>query len=314
MMKCAAKSLVILLMIFGLRVQAQLPVDGVHYPAGLNGIKCGSLPSSGVYLRDDNLFYTGTADLPQNYDTFIYLQAPSLMWMTDLKIFGGNFGMNTMLPIIYKQVSYGKNPPPGGGYSLKYKDSQFGVGDIEIEPLQLSWHLKHFDFMAGYALWAPTGEYDKSSNVNLGDGLWTHMITLGGTWYPDKEHTWAVSVLNQFEFNSQQSGPRTSGSPGGGYPSIIEVPCSVFTLEWGISKTVFKETDVGIIGYYQRQFTDQTDATVIFSDSSAAGIGPELRSRISRWGLSASLRYAYEFLADNRPQGQTINLTLAKQF
>jgi hypothetical protein len=50
-------------------VFSQIPIDGVHYAAGLNGIKAGIPDSPGVYFRDDNLFYF--ADQPGNVDTFV---------------------------------------------------------------------------------------------------------------------------------------------------------------------------------------------------------------------------------------------------
>jgi hypothetical protein len=65
-----------------IKTHAQLPIGGVHYAAGQEGIKGGSLPSPGVYLRDDNLFYYGTSDLLPDYKSYIYLQAPQLVWMT----------------------------------------------------------------------------------------------------------------------------------------------------------------------------------------------------------------------------------------
>lgn len=312
------------LVVLATNIQAQLPIDGAHYPVGLEGIKGGSLPEPGIYFRDDNLFYTGTSDSPQNYYTFIYLQAPRLRWMTGWRILGADYGMDVMMPFAYKEARDHYNTTTAfGGAPITTKVSEggshFELGDIKLEPLLLSWHLSHFDFVAGYALWMPSGDYDNSSTVNLGNGCWTHMMTAGAVWYPDKEKTWAVSVLNHFEFNSKQSGFKsgTTQTPGGATILTIthvDEPCSVFTLEWGISKTICKETDLGISGYYQQLFTEQTDATVAFRDSSVAGIGPELRTQISRWGLSASLRYACEFLADNRPQGHTINLTLTKRF
>jgi hypothetical protein len=302
------------------RVQAQLPIDGVHYPAGLEGIKGGSLPGPGIYFRDDNLFYTGTSDLLPDFNMFIYLQAPQLTWMTDWKILGANYGMDVMVPFAYKEVSYYENLVLPGGHQIveSVNDSRFGLGDIKIEPLLLSWHLKQFDFRAGYALWVPTGSYDNTSlvNVNLGDGCWSHMMTLGGVWYPDHDKSWAISLLHHFEFNSQVPGIRSGSTPGGGYaiPSSENIPCSTYTLEWGISKAIIEDTDIGVAGYYQRQFTDHDTATTQFSDSSVAGIGPEIRTFVSRWGLSCSLRCVIEFMADNRPKGNTINLMLMKKF
>ena len=312
-------------MFLAFNVQAQLPVAGVHYPVGLEGIKGGSLPEPGIYFRDDNLFYSGTSDSPQNYSTFIYLQAPQLTWMTGWKFLGADYGMDVMVPFAYKEAKdhHIITTIMPGGNTIKTTASEggscFGLGTIKIEPLLLSWHLSCFDFVAGYALWLPTGNNDTISIVNLGNSCWTHMMTLGTVWYPDKEKTWAVSVLNHFEFNSTQSSSKvgTILEPGGATVTTIyhaDTPCSVFTVEWGVSKTLCKETDLGISGYYQQMFSGQTDTTVAFSDSSAAGIGPEIRTQLSRWGLSASFRYAYEFLADNRPQGHIINLTLTKRF
>ena len=94
------------LVILAANVQAQLPIDGVHYPAGLEGIKGGSLPEPGIYFRDDNLFYTGTSDLLSDFKTFVYLQAPHLTWMTDWKILGANYGMDVLVPFVYKEASY----------------------------------------------------------------------------------------------------------------------------------------------------------------------------------------------------------------
>jgi hypothetical protein len=41
-------------------------------------------------------------------------------------------------------------------------NDEFGLGDIQIEPLLLAWHLKQFDFAGGYAVWAPSGAFDKN--------------------------------------------------------------------------------------------------------------------------------------------------------
>ena len=99
------------LMFLAFNVQAQLPVAGVHYPVGLEGIKGGSLPEPGIYFRDDNLFYSGTSDSPQNYSTFIYLQAPQLTWMTGWKFLGAdckkNFGRGADAQIMNYHPAFG---------------------------------------------------------------------------------------------------------------------------------------------------------------------------------------------------------------
>ena len=300
---------------------AQSPVDGIHHPAGLNGIKGGSLVEPGIYFRDDNWFYYGTGGGLPNYKTFVYVQAPQLTWVTQWNFLGASLAMNLMIPFEYRYASY-RLPTasvPGGGYSSDnaISGNQSGLGDIKIEPLVLSWHWKHFDTTAGYAVWVPSGKHSPGSLVNLGDNEWTHMISLGGTWHPDDKKSWAISILHHYEINSSQVGTTvSSATPGGGYfiPAYEKIPCSTYTLEWSVRKTILKHTDVGVFGYYQKQFSDSSPAVNRFQDSEAAGIGPEISTSIPRWNVSAALRYAYEFTAYHRPQGHIINIAVTKKF
>jgi len=102
-------------LVLATKVQAQLPIDGVHYPVGLEGIKGGSLPEPGIYVRDNNLLYTSTSDFQPDFSTLVYLQAPQMTWMTGWKILGANYGMDVMVPLIYKQIHYNQTPFFGGG-------------------------------------------------------------------------------------------------------------------------------------------------------------------------------------------------------
>jgi len=311
------------LMALAVGVTAQSTVDGSHYPAGLNGLKGGAAPGPGVYFRDDNLFYTGTGGQLAGYSTFSYLQSPELLWLTDWKFLGASLGMDLTIPIEYRQASHRGSvvTTPNGGYSTAptIRDCQSGLGDIKLEPLILAWHWDHFDTTLAYALWAPSGHFTAGRLANLGDDEWTHMITLGGVWYPDDKKTWALSLLHHLELNSSQIGLATdvTTSPAGGKTGTDTYPkvrCSTYTLEWGISKTILDNTDLGLIGYYQKQFSDGNAGSTPFSDSEVAGIGPEISTTIPRWGLTASLRYAYEFTAYHRPEGHTIDLALTKRF
>lgn len=283
----------------------------------LEGIKGGALPGPGIYARDDNFFYYGTSDLLPDYKSYIYQQSPQVMWITPWKILGADYGMDLTVPLIYNDTTYKEfvSSPGGGGQVFIKGENRFGIGDVEVEPLLLAWHLKHFDFRAGYGFWAPTGDYNKSSVVNLGDGLWTQMISLGGVWYPDQDKNWAFSILNHFECNSQAPGTHLGpgGFPGGGEIAVpANIPCSTYTMEWGASKTIYKKIDIGVVGYFQEQFMYQSSSP--FNDSQVAAIGPEIRSEFPGTGWTIALRYEYQFLANNSPQGQVIDLMISKRF
>ncbi len=287
--------LVLLLMALPGLIQAlppPVPIVAGHYPAGAEGIKGASLPPPGVYFRDYNFFYTADrfADGPPDFGVFAYVNAPRMIWMTDWKILGANYGMDAIVPFGYLDWEV-----------MGVHHSYFGLGDIQIEPLLLSWHFKQFDLSGGYAVLAPTGDYSTGRPDMLAKGFWSHMLTLGGTWYPDAEKTWALSLLNRYEFCQEQE--QTHTDPG-----------QVFTIEWGLSKSLTKTVDVGAIGFYQQQVTKDSGLMATTKLDRIVGVGPEIDAVWPKLGLITSLRYAYEFAATERPEGHLITLTLTRRF
>ena len=274
-----------------------------HYAPGVEGIKAASLPPPGIYFRDYNYFYiadqlnnaAGNKNGPADLDLFIYANLPRVLWITDTKFLGGYVGVDAFLPLFYKEASVNLGP------GVTFDNSTFGVGDLFGEAT-LSWHVKQFDFAVASGVDAPTGDSPDTlgPSTKPGLGYWTFMQTAGVTWYIDKEKTWAVSALNRYELNTRQR--HTHNKPGQAY-----------TLEWGVSKTVAKVVDLGAVGYYQQQATANSGSPSSSRDRVAA-VGPEVNVAFPKPMLFASLRYDYEFLAENRAQGHAIALTLTKRF
>ena len=271
----------------GALVQAQ-----GHYPAGVEGVKAASLPPPGVYLRDYNYVYFADKFThgPQDFDLTAYVQGPRLIWISDFKLLGGNYGADILVPFTYQNIKF-------NGYS----GSHFGLADIFVEPLTLSWHTKQFDFAVGYGFWAPTGNYNATEPVYPGKGYWTQMLTAGLTWYPDQQKTWSVSALNRYDFSSIQQDTGTR-------------PGQVYSLEYGIAKALTPAFELGVAGYYQKQTTFNSGPLAAPWRTGVAAIGPEITYAFPKIMLFTSLRYEYEFTATDRPQGNTINLTLTKKF
>jgi hypothetical protein len=277
-------------------IQAQ---PDAHYVPGIEGLKGASLPPPGFYLRDYNVFYVanqvnnaaGQSAGPPNFQALTFANVPRAIWITDTKFLGGNVGVDALLPLIYQSVKAGP-----------FNSDTFGIGDFFAEST-LSWHPKQFDFSAGAGLWMPTGDSASPPTTRVGSGFWTPMLTAGATWYPDADKTWAVSALSRYEFNSEQQD--THDTPGQAY-----------TLEWGISKTFNKTIDCGLVGYYQEKVTSDTGSTPagLTPHNQVAAIGPEISLAFPSSMFFMSLRYEYEFMAENRAQGHTVALTLTKRF
>lgn len=294
-MRLTLKSLLLAVVLAALPalVQAQpgpVPIVAGHYPAGAEGVKSASLPPPGFYFKDYNFFYFADRfkDGPPQFDVFAYINAPRLIWMTDLEIAGANYGMDVIVPFAYT-----------GWKVMGQSDDYFGLGDIQIEPVLLSWHFQQLDLAAGYAVWAPTGEYSPNRPDIVSKGFWSHMLTLGGTWYPDEQKTWAISLLNRYEFCHEQEETHTD-------------PGQVYTLEWGFSKALSKTVDLGVIGYYQQQVTKDSGPRATDKLDCKVGIGPEVSVFIPKVTLFTSLRYAYEFAGRERPEGHLVALTFTK--
>jgi len=271
-----------------------------HYVPGSEGIKAATLPPPGFWLRDYNSFYysdqendsqghkIGAADAR----AYVYANVPRLLWITDTKILDGYLGVDALLPFVYTEI---KANTPGG----PFHDQTFGIGDLFFEGTW-SWHLKQLDVALGAGAWAPTGDFAPSSPTLAGKGYWTTMFTAGATWYPDDEKKWSVSVLNRYEINQEQKD--THITPG-----------EVFTVEGGLSYAVTKTVDIGPIGYYQQKVTEDSGTGSSSARDRVAGVGPEVSVFFPEWMLGLSLRYAYEFMAEDRLQGHTVTLTITKK-
>ena len=288
----------LLLLSFVMAGSSQAATFSGHYPSGAEGIKAATLPPPGFYVRDYNLFYYADhfPGGPPGFEALAYINAPRAIYMTDLKILGATYGLDLLVPFYYGSVEF--DTPAG-----KFKDSTFTMGDLQFEPLLLAWHYQKFDIGAGYAFWAPTGDYNrdgKRPSRMLAKGFWSHMLTLGATWYPDQEKTWALSALNRYEIHTEhQDLDWTAGDTD--------------TIEFGLSKSLTKSIEVGVVGYYQKQITGYSPSSAGAMDG-VVGLGPEISTFCPKLGLFTSLRYVREFDAKARPEGNTVTLTLTKRW
>jgi len=256
------------------------------------------MPGPGIYFKDYNLFYTSSQMNDQNghcmssakFNANVYVQVPRFIWFTDTKFLGADVGCSLLVPVLYQNISAGP-----------WSSSKVGVGDVMADGI-LGWHTKQFDFVVADGIWMPTGDSAIAPTADAGTGFWTDMVSAGATWHMDTEKTWALSVLNRYEFNSEQRD--THVTPGEAY-----------TMEWGLSKTFIKTIDVGMVGYYQDKVT--TDSGGMCPSpyhSSVAAVGPEIRGVVPGIDVQLSLRYEYEFMAEDRAQGQTITFSVVKAF
>jgi hypothetical protein len=262
-----------------------------HYPPGVEGIKNGSAPPPGQYTKMYNFFYyadtlrTGSGSkVKARFGLFNYVVALRHLWMTETKILGADYGLDMAVPFVYTDLTLGP-----------LDERQFGLGDIFVEPLVLGWHYPGLDLSFAYSFFAPTGNFDVSRPASPGKGFWSHILAFGITYYLDAERTWAISTAHRFEFNTENKDLRIT--PGTNY-----------YLEWGISKAITPTVEVGLVGYFQRQLTDDRGSGVTYDagvHDQVAGTGLEVSLFIPSLKLNIQPRLIGEFAAKDRAQGFT---------
>jgi hypothetical protein len=273
-----------------------------HYVNGVEGIKAATLPPPGFYYRLYNVFYNardltdpGGGEAPVDFDLSVYAMVNRFLWISDIKILGGHFGADAIIPLIYTDIEIA----PAG-----VNDDQFGLGDIVLEPFVLSWHAPRQDASFAVALYTPTGEYDKDEPASPGLDMWTTMFTLGGTYYLDAGKTWSASILARYEIHSEKA-------------ELHVEPGDDFHFEWGIGKTVAKIWEVGLSGYCHWQVTDDSGSGVGWDKGDhdrVYAVGPEVLVLVPPVKCFLSIRSQWEFDARDRPEGNCTSLTLTKIF
>jgi hypothetical protein len=177
--------------------------------------------------------------------------------------------------------------------------SQTISGGPDLNPFaSLSWDEGVNNFMTYLSVNVPVGSYNPDRIANLGIGH--AAIDLGAAYtYLDPDNGWEFSALAGLTYNWE--------NPYTDYQNGIDSH-----LDWGASRWVNKNWELGVAGYAYYQLTDDSGAgdDVGGNRSRIAAIGPAIGYQ-QQWktaSLYVALRGYQEFWAANRPEGQSVFL------
>jgi hypothetical protein len=202
----------------------------------------------------------------------------------------------------------GTNLSTGGGGS--------GFADMYVQPLNLGWHLKRADVVAGYGFSAPTGRYTAGASDNVGSGYWGNNITSGTTFYITKDKGTSANLATDWEVHGQR---QAASTPAGQFSNIT--PGQAFTDEWGVGQVLPLKKDfsrllqLGLVGYDQWQVSSNGGTVIVAGIPlnasnipyySVHGIGFQSNLILPAKDLAAFFKFYDEYSAKARPQGHTI--------
>lgn len=132
---------------------------GDQYPNGAENWFAGATPPPGFYWINYFGYYTGqlkngsggnvslngtTPSVDATFDAFRFVE------MTNLKLFGANYGVHIIIPVVYQSMNLGG------------RNSTSSVGDITIDPFILGWHHPQWHAVTGFDINLPTGSFNKN--------------------------------------------------------------------------------------------------------------------------------------------------------
>ena len=288
---------------------------------GLAGLKNGSVPGPGYYFINTSFAYSSdefrdkhgksvnqVLGEPVDFKVDVVANMTGFTWISPYKVLGASYGAN-----IWGTVGYVKGDLSLGEI-FNASSSETGLMDTYVEPINLSWHLKHFDVFTSYGFFAPTGKFDENDTANTGRDRWTHILNAGMTAYFDEKKSWTAATTFRYEIHmGQQHQDARFGDN--------------LTLEWGIGKQIVfmneeKTAPAGIlnfgpVGYAQWQTTHNTGSDAIQKDVLAKVYGAGFEANYTRvnWkGATFGLRFNKEFEAHGRPQGMTGTFNIGIKF
>ncbi len=274
-----------------------------HNILGDNGLQSASQPPPGLYVAGVfQNYHTSTIrnrsgdKLPGESTLNLGFVVPVVSLVTPVKILGANYGFLATFPSSGSRLDFPRLDVSGGvrGYT-----------DMYVRPLELGWHVKRADILAGYAFFAPTGRFRLGADDNTGLGMWSHELLAGTTIYLDGGRKWHLGGTGFYEIHTNKKDLDTRVG-------------DIFTVEGGFGRALFAGLgNAGLAYYGQWKVTEDEfpnlPGLIPRSKNRVQGLGPEIGAPIPL-GKSAVLllrfRYMWEFDARSNTQGQTLHFSI----
>jgi hypothetical protein len=191
--------------------------------------------------------------------------------------------------------------PLGNTIALNRTQDLTSYGDL-LPQVSLKWNQGVHNWMVYGAGLVPIGDYDPNRLANLGLGHGAIDFGGGYTYFDPNsgnEFSWVAGLTHNFKNTSTQ------------YQNGMD-----FHVDWGASHFFDNKLELGVVGYYLQQVTDDFGAPPSLGGfrSRVAGVGPQI-GYIFPMGDKlqgyVNLKGYWEFAAQNRPEGWNTWLTFA---
>jgi hypothetical protein len=265
---------------------AKEPGTPTMMPSGGSiGVPIGANPPPGLYFIQRSEYFTGNVyqgDLKLPVELRVISSAQQLHWVPGFELFGGSYRAALNIPLVQVEET-----APNGA-----TNTEAGVGDVIISPLNVSWMLQPGVFVqSGLSISLPTGKFDAApGSVNLGSNAPSAAIDVGFSYLRDG---WNLSAhANYIMYGENKDTDYKSGNE--------------IMLNWTAMKEVGNGFSIGPVGYFRKQVTDDENNGFAYGGSTSGhaeqyGIGVGLSKRFGPMELNVN--YVHDYHVRNTAGG-----------
>lgn len=269
-------------------------------------------PVQGVFLNNE--IYTlkaeggGSKAFPigggvvADLDIDLVADFATLLWVPTTDLAGGVLALGIVVPIgqATADASAVITGPRGGSRTFNTSDSDATLGDPLITAMW-GWKKGNTHIQLSGIVNIPAGDYREDQLANLAFHRWAGDVSLAATWL-NEEKGWDVSGKAGLTFNGENDYTQ--------YTTGTELH-----LEGAVEKKFNKTFSAGLIGYHFQQLSGDHGPGAVLGPfkGEVTGVGATAAYNFVMANRPATLRLsaASEFDAVNRPEGQSLWLTLS---
>jgi hypothetical protein len=263
------------------------------YPLGVNTVLDGILPPPGItqFYNYTEYYFANKFAGPDGNSAIPGFHSEALVDAARVvHTWGGTLGPFTVSSGVVAPLVHLHLDVPGAS------GTRTAPGDIIVQPFMIGYTNSSHTFFAFLTndVSLPTGAYAANRLVNIGVNYYAYQPNLSMTWFPSPR--WEMSSTAQVEFHS----PNHATNYHSG---------DVASLDYLIGYSVTERVQLGLQGYFLKQFTDDTINGQTAPDDGfrgqTIGIGPQLRYAFGP-DKAIAFKYEHEFAVRNRPQGDRL--------
>lgn len=171
----------------------------------------------------------------------------------------------------------------------------FGLGDLYLQPLWLTWEKPKLSTTFSYGLWIPVGRYEVNDPKNVGLGYWSNNFRLATRFRPDSKYI--ITGALTLELNGYQRGVDFREAPH-------------LTFDYGASYLFTMGHEAGVFGFGTWQTgNDKGEKAVLLKDQ-AYGLGIYGSYWIKPGKFGVLSRFTTNFGIRNRFAGPSFQIGL----